>query len=72
MLKTQKNTESINPRVSNTSNGKTMLSSNYAICDSKKSRFIKERVSRGLLSSLDIKTPLNKITLLGITYKMHL
>ena len=34
-------------------------------CDSKKSKFIKEQEATGLLSSLGIKTPLNKIPLLG-------
>ena len=34
-------------------------------CDSKKSNFIKEQEASGLLSSLGIKTPLNKIPLLG-------
>ena len=40
-LKCRKNTENINPRVSKTSNGKTIVLSKCAICDSKKSRFIK-------------------------------
>ena len=35
--------EKINPRVSNTSNGKTMILSKCAICDSKKSRIIKSQ-----------------------------
>ena len=35
-LKCKKNTESINPRVSATSNGRTMILSKCAICDSKK------------------------------------
>ena len=39
----KKNTESLSPRVSKTSNGKTMLSSKCGICGSKKSRFIKEQ-----------------------------
>ena len=34
-LKCRKNTENINPRVSKTSNGKTMLLSKCAICSSK-------------------------------------
>ena len=37
-LKCRKNTESINPRVSKTSNGKTMILSKCAICGSKKSK----------------------------------
>ena len=35
-LKCRKDTENINPRVSNTSNGKTAILSKCAICDSKK------------------------------------
>ena len=41
-----------------------MLLSKSAVCDSKKSKFIKEQEASGLLSSLGIKTPLSKITLL--------
>ena len=40
-LKRKKDTENINPRVSNASNGRTMVLSKCAICNSKKSRFIK-------------------------------
>ena len=50
MFKVQKNTENINPRISKTSNGKTMLLSKCAICNNKKSRFIKEQEGIGLLS----------------------
>ena len=64
-LKCKKNTESINPKVSKTSNGKTMILSQCAICGSKKSKFIKEQQAKGLLSNLGIRTPLNKIPLLG-------
>ena len=45
-LKCRKNTENINPRVSKTSTGRTMLLSKCAICDSKKSRFIKKSRSK--------------------------
>ena len=61
----QKNTESINPRVSATSSGRTMILSKYAICGIKKSKFIEKQQAKGLLSSLDIRIPLNKIPLLG-------
>ena len=64
-LKCKKNTESTNPRVSATSNGKTMMPSKCVICGSKKSKFIKEEQAKGLLSNLGIRTPLNKIPLLG-------
>ena len=64
-LKCRKNTESINPRVSKTNNGKTMILSKCAICSSKKSTFIKKQEASGILSNLGLKTPLNKIPLLG-------
>ena len=64
-LKCRKNTESIDPKVSKTSNGKTMVLSKCAICGSKKSKFIKEQQAKGLLSNLGIRAPLNKIPLLG-------
>ena len=64
-LKCRKDTENINPRVSNTSNGKTMILSKCAICGSKKSRFIKNQEAKGLLSNLGIKTPLSKVPILG-------
>ena len=38
-----------------------MLLSNCVICDSKTSKFIKQREASGLLSSLGKKTPLSKI-----------
>ena len=45
-LKCRKDTENINPRVSNTSNSRTTILSKCAICGSKKSRFIKESRSK--------------------------
>ena len=43
-----------------------MLLSNYAVCDSKKPKFIRQLDNlSGLLSSLGIKTPLSKIPLVG-------
>ena len=63
--KCQKDTENINPRVSKTSNDRTMVLSNCAICNSKKSRFIKNQEAKGLLSSLRIKTPLIKVPILS-------
>ena len=64
-LKCKKNSESINPKVSKTNNGKTMILSKCAICGSKKSNFIKEQQVKGLLSNLGIRKPLNKILILG-------
>ena len=64
-LKWRKDTENINPRISNTSNGRTMILSKCAICGSKKSRFIKNQEAKGLLSNLGIKTSLSKVPILG-------
>ena len=38
-LKCKKNTKNINPKISSSSNDKTMILSKCAICGSKKSRF---------------------------------
>ena len=61
----QKNTESINPKVSATSNFKTRILSKCAIGGAKKSKFIKKQEAKGLLSNLGIRIPLSKILLLG-------
>ena len=42
-----------------------MLLWKCAVCDSKKSKFIKQQEVSGLLTSLGIKTPRNKIPLVG-------
>ena len=38
-----------------------MLLSKYAVCGSKKSRFIKNQEAKLLLSNLGLRTPLNKV-----------
>ena len=74
-FKCRKNTESINPRVSKTNNGKTMIISKYAIRGSTKSRFIIKQEPSRILSNLGLKTSLNKIPLSGDilfqNYKMN-
>ena len=62
--KFRKNTENINPRVLKTSNGRTMVLSKCAVCDSKKSRFVKNQEAKGLLSNLGFRTPLSKVPIL--------
>ena len=42
-----------------------MMLSRCAICGSKKSKFIKKQEASGILSSVGIRTPLNKIPVLG-------
>ena len=64
-LKCRKNTQSNDPVIAKTSNGKIMMLSRRDICGSKKSKFVKEQEAKGLLSNLGIRTPLSKIPLLG-------
>ena len=64
-LKCRKYTENVNPQVSATSNGKIIILSKCAICNSKKSKFFNQQEAKGLLRKLGIKTPLSKIPRLG-------
>ena len=64
-LKCTKNTKSKTPKVVKIKNRKIMILSKWAVCDSKKSRFIKEQGASGLFSTLWTKAPLSKIPLLG-------
>ena len=62
-LKSSKDTENINPRVSNNSNSTSMILSKCAVCGSKKLRFIKHHEAKGVVS---LKTPLlRKVPILG-------
>ena len=62
-LKCRKNTESENPKAVKTNNRRIMLSSNCAVCGSKKSRFIKKQEVNGLL--LGPNSPFSRIPLLS-------
>ena len=64
-LQCKKDTENINLKISNTSNGRKMILSKCAKCGIKKSRFIKNQQAKGLLSNLGIRTPLTKVPILG-------
>ena len=63
-LKCRKNKESKNTKVVRAKNERIMLLSKCVVCNNKKSKFVKQQEPSGLLSSLGIKTPLNKIPLL--------
>ena len=64
-LKCRKYTERTNSGVVKTKNGRIMLLSNFSMCNSKKSKFLKKQQARRLLSSFEITTPLSQIPLLG-------
>ena len=46
--KCRKNTESKNPKVVRTKNERIMILSKCSVCNSKKSKFLKEQEARGL------------------------
>ena len=54
--KCRRKMESTNPRVEKINNNKTIiLSSNCSVCGGRKSRFVKDKKTSGLLSSLGIR-----------------
>ena len=72
-LKCKKKYRKYKIRVPNISNGKTILLSKCAIYGSEKSRFIKKQEASGILSSLNLRTLLSKVPLLGdILFQMQL
>ena len=64
-VKCRENTENLNSKIFETKNGKIIMQSKCAACGIKKSKFVKEQEAKGLLSNLGIKSPLNKVPLLG-------
>ena len=52
-------------KVVRTKNGRIMLLSKCAVCNSKKLKFLKEQEAKGLLSGLGIRAPFSQITSLG-------
>ena len=67
-LKCKKNTSNIDPKMVKTKNNRLLMQSKCSICKTKKSRFVKEQDTKGLLSNLGIKTPLSKIPLLNVLF----
>ena len=45
-----------------------MILAKYALCGSKKSRFIKNQEAKGLSSNLGVRTPLSKVPILGVLF----
>ena len=64
-VRCKKHTQNINPRVWNTSDGKTMILSKFAEYGRKKSRFINKQELKRLLRNLGLKTQLSKVLILG-------
>ena len=64
-LKCRKNTESKSTKFIRTKIGRKMLLLNSVVCNSEKSKFIKEQETSRIISSLGIKIPLNKFPFIG-------
>ena len=62
-LKCKKNTKNLDSKIFKTKNNRLIMQSKCSDCGNKKSRFVKEKDAKGLLSDLGIKSPLSKIPL---------
>ena len=67
-LKCRKDTENIDSKMLRTKNNRLLMQSKCSNCENKKSRFVKEREVKALLSNLGIKTSLSKISLLNVLF----
>ena len=53
-LKCKKDTDNIDSEIFKTKNNRLIMQSKCSVCKSKKSRFVKEQETKGLLSNLGI------------------
>ena len=67
-VKCKKNTENLNSNIFKTKEGRLIIQSKCADCGIKRSRLVKNKKAKGLLSSLGLKTRLSKIPLFGDIY----
>ena len=67
-VKCRKNTENVISKMFKTKNNRLIMQSKCPECGIKKSRFVEEQEAKGLLSNLEIKTPLDKIPLLNVLF----
>ena len=64
----RKDTENIDPKMFRTKNNRLIMQSKCPVCRIKKSRFVKEQESKGILINLGIRTPLGKTPLLNVLF----
>ena len=69
-VKYRKDTENIEPKMVRTKNNRLIMQSKCSVCGNEKSRFLKEREAKGLLSNLGIKTPFSKIPLINVLFQV--
>ena len=70
-VKCNKDTKNLNSNIFKTKNGRLIILPKCAPCGIKKSRLVKKQKAKGLLSSLGIKIPLNKIPLLKLLFWVY-
>ena len=67
-VKCKTNTDNIDSKIFKTKNNRLLMQSKCSNCINKKSRFVKEQETKGLLSDLGINTPLSKIPLKNVLF----
>ena len=67
-MKCRNDTENIDPKMVRTKNNRLIMQSKCSVCRIKKSRFVKEQETKGLLSNLGIKTLSSKVPLLNVLF----
>ena len=67
-VRCKKDTDNIDPKMFKTKNNRLLMQSKCSVCKNKKSRFVKEQDTKGLLSDLGINTPFSKIPLLNVLF----
>ena len=70
-MKCRTDTENIDPKMLRTKNNRLVMQSKCSVCGIKKSRLVKEQEAKDLLSNIGIKTPLSKIPLLNVLFRMQ-
>ena len=70
-MKCRTDTENIDPKMLRTKNNRLVMQSKCSVCRIKKSRLVKEQEAKDLLSNIGIKTPLSKIPLLNVLFRMQ-
>ena len=67
-VKCRKDTDNIDPTIFRTKNNRLLMQSKCSVCKNKKSRFVKQQDTKGLLNNLGINIPFSKIPLLNVLF----
>ena len=67
-VKCRKDTDNIDSKIYRTKNNRLLMQSKCSVCKNKKSRFVKQQDTKGLLNNLGINAPFSKIPLLNVLF----